>query len=52
VKVAHLLGDGARFFRALSPMRGVVDEGCRHLGAPGGGGSAFACCLRLWGCLH
>jgi hypothetical protein len=32
LQVAHLLGDGARLFRAPAPVRGVVDEGCRHLG--------------------
>jgi hypothetical protein len=29
--VTHLLGDAARFFRAASPVLGVVDEGCRHI---------------------
>src|SRR5262249_27575609 len=29
--IAHLLGDGARFFRATAPVRGVVDERCRHV---------------------
>jgi hypothetical protein len=31
IGVAHLLGDGAGLFCALSPMRRVIDEGCRHL---------------------
>jgi hypothetical protein len=29
--IAHLLGDGARFFRATAPVRGVVDERSRHV---------------------
>src|SRR5262249_31773374 len=31
IRVAHLLGDGARLFCALAPMGGVIDEGSRHL---------------------
>jgi hypothetical protein len=47
LQVAHLLGDGARLFRAPAPVRGVVDEGCRHLGVSGGHWSALARCLKL-----
>ena len=30
--VTHLLGDAARFVRAMSPVLRIVDEGCRHVG--------------------
>ena len=52
IQVVHLLGDGARLFCALAPMRGVVDEGCRHLSALGGPWPALAYCVTLRGGQH
>jgi hypothetical protein len=47
LRLVHLLGDGARLFGALPPVRGVVDEGCRHISPSGGARDALAC-IPTW----
>jgi hypothetical protein len=46
LRLIHLLRDGARLFRTLSPVSGVVDEGRRHVGTSGRGWSRLACCCQ------
>jgi hypothetical protein len=49
--IAHLLGDSARFFRATAPVRGVVDERCRHV-SPQAAADALACVSHLFQNTH
>ncbi len=47
LRLGHLLGNAARLFGALPPVRGVVDEGCRHISPSGGGRDALACVSQV-----